>query len=597
MAGPQYPQQPQQHPPGYDPYQQGYDPNQGYPPEEETDLSEYSDEENAVTKSLPWMAIALVIHAVGLLVAAFMVYHYEDPVKYDGLASSLEALEMPPPPEEQEPPPIDNVEEQVTTEDVTEEKIVEEAVDERNEDPTDSPLSELDSPDSAESPNPNIGPNSAFGFGGGAGGGGGQGGGGGLRYLRSGGGGRKPGHHSRTDAALQWLADHQNPNGHWSASNFHADSIRTQRGAAFTYNVDFRDEMARMLGSADHDKGQEQFNVGLTGLAMLAFLGDGNTHKEGKYARNVQRALRYILGTQDAEGCFGARDDEEFVYNHAICAMAMAELQEMAPDPRVRGSAQRSIDFIVRCQNPGMGWRYGVQPKEDDSSVTAWMVLALKSAKLASLEFDEKEVYGGALRWYERVTGKDENGYDRTGYLRPVYGNARFAHAMEYDMNPSMDACSVMVRLFTEAHRPSDPLLARQARLLLADMPTWYIGNDESKGPWKVDFYYWYYASLALFQMGDSYWKSWEANLINPTLLKFQRGWHDKDIAKFGDKVRAPAYVTEGGVEVENPAAGRWILDEHGSWDPVDPWGSAGGRVYSTAINALTLEVYYRYYR
>ncbi|RKY14224.1 MAG: hypothetical protein DRP82_04360, partial [Planctomycetota bacterium] len=32
-----------------------------------------------------------------------------------------------------------------------------------------------------------------------------------------------------------------------------------------------------------------------------------------------------------------------------------------------------------------------------------------------------------------------------------------------------------------------------------------------------------------------------------------------------------------------------------GSWDPVGKWGMVGGRVYSTALNALTLEIYYRY--
>ena len=33
-----------------------------------------------------------------------------------------------------------------------------------------------------------------------------------------------------------------------------------------------------------------------------------------------------------------------------------------------------------------------------------------------------------------------------------------------------------------------------------------------------------------------------------------------------------------------------------GSWDPEPNWvGRSGGRVYSTAINVLTLEVYYRY--
>jgi hypothetical protein len=32
-----------------------------------------------------------------------------------------------------------------------------------------------------------------------------------------------------------------------------------------------------------------------------------------------------------------------------------------------------------------------------------------------------------------------------------------------------------------------------------------------------------------------------------------------------------------------------------GSWDPTTVWGGYGGRVYSTAMAALCLEVYYRY--
>jgi hypothetical protein len=37
--------------------------------------------------------------------------------------------------------------------------------------------------------------------------------------------------------------------------------------------------------------------------------------------------------------------------------------------------------------------------------------------------------------------------------------------------------------------------------------------------------------------------------------------------------------------------------DRYGSWDPVDPWAADGGRVYATAVNTLSLEVYYRYAR
>ena len=31
--------------------------------------------------------------------------------------------------------------------------------------------------------------------------------------------------------------------------------------------------------------------------------------------------------------------------------------------------------------------------------------------------------------------------------------------------------------------------------------------------------------------------------------------------------------------------------DDRGSWDPDDPWGPVGGRLYSTALSALVLQV------
>ena len=34
-----------------------------------------------------------------------------------------------------------------------------------------------------------------------------------------------------------------------------------------------------------------------------------------------------------------------------------------------------------------------------------------------------------------------------------------------------------------------------------------------------------------------------------------------------------------------------------GSWNPVGPWGEDGGRVYSTAMMTMCLDVYYRYPR
>jgi hypothetical protein len=76
----------------------------------------------------------------------------------------------------------------------------------------------------------------------------------------------------------------------------------------------------------------------------------------------------------------------------------------------------------------------------------------------------------------------------------------------------------------------------------------------------KANLYYWYYGSLALFQTQSADWQSWNATLKDQ-LLKRQ--------------------VIAGELA--------------GSWDTDTVWGGYGGRVYTTAMAAMCLEVYYRF--
>ena len=84
-------------------------------------------------------------------------------------------------------------------------------------------------------------------------------------------------------------------------------------------------------------------------------------------------------------------------------------------------------------------------------------------------------------------------------------------------------------------------------------LPKW----DENGG---CDMYYWYYGTYAMFQMGGTGWKKWNSAMKEAVLA------HQQSDA-----------------------------DEKGSWDPVGPWGYSGGRIYSTALMTLCIEVYFRY--
>jgi len=217
-----------------------------------------------------------------------------------------------------------------------------------------------------------------------------------------------------------------------------------------------------------------------------------------------------------------------------------------------------------------MGWRYGVRPGNNDSSVTGWMVLTLHTAEIAGAHFDKNKCYADAAAWFEMAT-TEVNGYPKTGYDSPGSDCARLRSAADqYDNVPSMDAIFVMSMLFMNKRELGDRDIRSLAKVCTEKdfLPVW-----EHK---KLDYYYWYYASLALYQMGGSLWDQWEKSMVK-ALLDHQRGFHELD--------------RKAGLTVKK------TLDEHGSWDPVDAWGGAGGRVYATAINALTLQTYYRHER
>jgi hypothetical protein len=536
---------------------------------QEEEMTGETGEDLSALASVPWVGIALAAHVILLVIFWFIIPTQPPPIQIAVIEAQREQIVEPPPPEQEPEEETEFPDDDIVEDPTEDEKIVEDATDDVNEDPSDQPNNDLaenpnDDPSDHESPHPNRdSTSSAVGLGGGIGGGGGRGGLGGFGHRRARGRGGRP-HEDRVKAALEWLRDHQNVEGYWSATTFSQDSQRVN--ATKTYNIEFLN-----IGDPNGDKGWEQTtDAGLTGLALLAFVGAGYDHREGEYRQTCRNAILYLRRIQSTDGCFGPKEDDHFVYNHSICAMAMAEAYGLSGDPMLRPLADRAVEFILRSQNPGMGWRYGVQPGVNDSSVTGWMVLALKSFQMAGIDFDETKSYNGAAEWFKMVT-VDVGGYPKTGYEAPGSDNARLRSARDYEPNPSMDSIYVMSMLFMDKADLNDRYIRELSRVCIQQkyLPTW----DDV---YKIDYYYWYYASLALYQVGGQTWTTWERALI-PVLLNSQRGFHEKDKAQ--------------------GLTNKDVLDEHGSWDAVDAWSSAGGRVYATAINCLTLEVYYRYLR
>ncbi len=128
--------------------------------------------------------------------------------------------------------------------------------------------------------------------------------------------------------------------------------------------------------------------VASTALGLLPFLGAGQTHREGKYKRNVDMALHFLGRAMHQLGNSGSLwEPGGRFYGHGLAAIALCEAYGMTRDSTLQQAAQRSVDFIVASQDPvGGGWRYFVDRPDGDTSVVGWQLMALKSAHMAYLK-------------------------------------------------------------------------------------------------------------------------------------------------------------------------------------------------------------------
>ena len=132
-------------------------------------------------------------------------------------------------------------------------------------------------------------------------------------------------------------------------------------------------------------------DTGATALALLAFQGAGYNHREHQYADVVRGGIDYLLKNQKPDGDLYLPMDETsnqsvWLYSHALATLALCEAYGMTQDPNLKEPAQKALNFIVAAQHPERGgWRYAPQVGSD-TSVTGWMMMALKSGEFAGLD-------------------------------------------------------------------------------------------------------------------------------------------------------------------------------------------------------------------
>ena len=310
---------------------------------------------------------------------------------------------------------------------------------------------------------------------------------------------------------LRWLAAHQE------------DSGRMQF-----------DHTQGPCGGHCRHPGTDACSTAATALALLPFLGAGQTHQEGEHQEVIHRGLLYLCKQMHLESRGGDfRTPAGNLYGQALATLVFCEAYAMTQDEELKKFAQAGLDFIVAAQHQGGGWRY--EPgAPGDTTVTGWQLMALKSGQLASLHVPQSTIYRAA-DFLDSVAAR--NG----AFTGVLYGYQ--------DSQPRLatTAIGLYSRMITGWHR-SRPKLAEGA-IYLADV-----------GPAEADMYFNYYATMVLHHFDGPQWPSWN------------------------EKLRQRLIAEQA---IEGHEAGSWYYPHEHS--------EVGGRLYNTCMALMTLEVYYRY--
>lgn len=290
-------------------------------------------------------------------------------------------------------------------------------------------------------------------------------------------------------------------------------------------------------------------HIGTTGLALLALQSGGATMSHGEHAQAIARGVSWLITQQDADlGLIGQRVGHSFQYDHAIATQALCVALAGAPSEQLRNAGQQAVNFISRSRNPYGAWRYDYPPTgESDTSVTGWMIEAISAARRAGLTIDDQG-FVGAAQWIDEVT---DPATGRVGYDSIGSSSSRITGLNDQfptQNHEAMTASGMLTRMNAGQTASANPMLSKHEDLLLKKLPEWAPAQQ------MVDEYYWYFGSLATRRLGGQGWEAWR---------------------KAGQAALLQGQCGQGA--------------DMGSWDPVGPWAFSGGRVYATALNALSL--------
>ena len=319
-------------------------------------------------------------------------------------------------------------------------------------------------------------------------------------------------------------------------------------------------ETLRWLKTTQDPSGSwgQNHKVGMTGFALLAYLGHCETPVSVEFGASCTDAIVYLLDLgMKNNGKLGTNlGAKHWPYEHAIATYALAEALSFARlhgynIPHHAEITQMAGQWIIDNQHPSGGWDYSYDESSSrggDLSITGWHLQALKACSLTGLDF-------------RNMRACVRKGLDYTGGRQATNGGFGYSGTQPAGGLGIHSLTGVGVLCHQIWDRGSSHAARKGIRYLTENAPFEYNTT-------KADLYAHYYTSQAILRYGGPRWESYNRAFASD-LMEAQMP--DGSFKKPG-----------GGMKPQAVAA-TFAQD------------TPEGIHYRNCLCALMLEVYYRY--
>jgi hypothetical protein len=293
------------------------------------------------------------------------------------------------------------------------------------------------------------------------------------------------------DRGLRWLASTQSRIGHWEAR-------------------------------------EGRYPTAMTALAGMALLAEGSTTTQGPYARNIRRAVDYLVGQSNPNGLIGDPNrDDRYTYGHGFAMLVLSQLlgeeEDMARREQLVDVLTRAVIFTGRAQTGDGGWGY-LSAKDgngfDEGSTTVTQVQGLRGCRNVGIDVP-REIIDKAIAYIHKCTMQDGGvQYSSKG------GGGR----------PAITAAAVAC-LFNAGEYDSDyvPRLLEYCKRNLQNI------DNKSFGHWHYAHYY--YAQV-MYREGGAAWDTYRGEVFDKLVNQIEAVPGDDSMGYWGQGFIGPVYTT-----------------------------------------------------